>query len=167
MDSVSLAATDVVGSLESGNILVSTAPLWRPAELVDTPRANLPLKVDHDELDRAMQSARPAPVLVFDEETGEFVEVTRDGMKAGQGLPLARYDEAGDDVGDWVVYTSTEARPALPTDNGNRQTAAVGPMLIDWDAEANDINFLIPPLVPGRTGMNASTRREDGDVLPD
>ncbi len=158
---ISLAADDVVAGLAEGNILVTAAPAWIQPELGDSPRAQLPAMVSRDDAGDTMPVARPAPLLIFDEELGEFVEVPRDPAGAGQRTPTAMANDPIDRAGDdWVVYADADARPAVPT-GGNGQAIAAGAAPIDWGAEARDVNFLIPPLLPGRTGIDRGARREN------
>jgi hypothetical protein len=158
IESITVAADYVVENLDSDSILVTSIPLWWQPEGGDNPRADLPAAVTRDSHEDVLQSAKPAPVLVFDEELGEFVEITRGISQAKPGLPLAAFGGSDDRDGDWVVYPSSDAGTDLPV--GKRmQTVAVGATLIDWDAEEGEVNFLIPPLIPGRTGMSHGKKR--------
>ena len=157
---IAVAADSVVDSLDSGNILVTTTPLWREQEISDAPRAQLPNTVNRDGMYDALRVARPGPLLVFDEVSGEFVEVERGKAASAGELPLPAHDESGDDDGDWKVYEAADGeRNMLAGDL--RQTLAAAATAIDWNAESGDINFLIPPLLPGRTGIGNGSRKQD------
>ncbi|MDH3536046.1 MAG: matrixin family metalloprotease, partial [Gammaproteobacteria bacterium] len=158
IEPITVAADDVVENLDADSILVTSSPLWWQPEVGNTPRADLPAAISGGGTDDALQSAKPAPVLVFDEELGEFVEITPAKGQAKPALPLAAYHGSDDSDNDWVVYSSSDTGSDLPA--GIRmQTVAVGATLIDWDAEKGEVNFLIPPLLPGRTGMSHGKKR--------
>ncbi|MGD8418786.1 MAG: matrixin family metalloprotease, partial [Gammaproteobacteria bacterium] len=156
----STAADSVVDTLASGNILVTSAPLWQRHEIGNAPHARLPMSVSRDELHDSLQAAVPKPLLVFDQDTGEFVAAHSRQSDSVEDLPVLPRDESGDGTDDWKVYDAADSGPALPRDSLG-QVVASAATAIDWGAEARDINFLIPPVLPGRIGIGKASRKQD------
>ena len=87
-----------------------------------------------------------------------LIEIKRAGDQVKPAAPSAMPGQHDDSDGDWVVYETSDSSSAATMQSGRYEIAAAA-LSIDWDAEAGDINFLIPPLLAGRTGMRHGTRK--------
>jgi Ca2+-binding RTX toxin-like protein len=150
------ATTDVIDSLEQHNILVTSSIDWNEPEMGNSPQANVPNAVYNNGSTGNGEIQAPVATLVFDEETGEFIEIENapNGNSNGTTTPID--DTSTGEQGDWVVYgdpTSSGDATAAADDSSATDEAATA---IDWDAGAGEVNDLLPPPPPGRSGMKHS-----------
>ena len=99
------------------------------------------------------QSAGPAQeALVFDETSGQFIEVENDNPENTTTSISASTDQTtSNGKDDWVAYSNPpDDGTANSNDTGGLDESAAA---IDWDAGGEDVNDLIPPPPPGRSGM--------------
>ena len=90
-------------------------------------------------------------MLVFDEETGDFIDAANSSDTSESDtapMPVDDVNSGGDS--DWVVYTSEDTDTGA---NSDLSAPADTSLSIDWDAEAGEVNDLLPPPPPGRSGM--------------
>jgi hypothetical protein len=100
----------------------------------------------------------PVVILVFDEDTGDFIDInsTADSsLDNANSLPIDETDTGSDSdaASDWVVYTSSDADSNKEIASNDMSAPTDTSLWIDWDAEAEDVNDLLPPPPPGRSGM--------------
>jgi hypothetical protein len=94
-------------------------------------------------------------ILVFDEITGDFIEESTDADVNSSNVALTPTDDTdtgSDETSDWTVYTVSETGNTA-SDMDDEELVSYTSVSIDWDAETGDINDLIPPPPPGRSGM--------------
>jgi hypothetical protein len=144
------AATEVVESLDHYNILVTSAVDWSGASVGNSPQANLPGSVDSNNASGPV-SAQTQSTLVFDEVSGEFIEIENAVAENTTTIvPDSGVVSADDSEDDWVVMTDPAegGTYSIDTTAGDTGTSA-----IDWDAGSAEVNDLVPPPPPGRSGM--------------
>jgi hypothetical protein len=150
------AGTGLADDLEQYGILVNSLADWEEPTIGNSPQAYFPDAVYNNPATGDVQTEAPVATLVFDEVSGEFVEI-ENAPAANPGTEPASPEDigvAGD--GDWVVYD--EAGPSTG-DSGissDTSTASESANAIDWDAGAGEVNDLLPPPKPGRSGMKHS-----------
>jgi hypothetical protein len=106
----------------------------------------------------SLDRVEPVVTLIFDEDTGEFVGVNRNLDNDTDGAGLMPMDEFDTDSGseedsDWIVYSTSASDNSDTGLTNDIPVSTDTSLLIDWDAEADDLINLIPPPPPGRSGM--------------
>jgi hypothetical protein len=128
--------------------------------MVEALPADLPESISGDtEFADPAVGVQPMAMLVFDEESGDFIDVTgSDDSSAGEApMPIDDTDTGEGD--DWVVYTSGDTDSTVTSDQSESTDTSLS---IAWDAEAEEVNDLLPPPPPGRSGM----KHEQGASAP-
>lgn len=142
-------------NLEQHNILVTTDIEWDHPSMGSSPQTSLPDSVDSNgNTDNGQIEDAPVAILVFDETTGEFIEIENTNVDtSGAGSnPVADTQDA--EQGDWVVYTNPDTADGVSMADGSSSSGdSAG--AIDWDA-GEEVNELLPPPPPGRSGMKHS-----------
>ena len=148
--------TGLEGDLEQYGILVNSTVDWEEPTIGISPQAHFPDAVYNDPSTGNAQTEAPLATLVFDEVSGEFVEI-ENAPAAGPGaVPTSQEDIGIADNGDWVVYDETDSSAGDTGISSDTGTASESVNAIDWDAGSGDVNDLLPPPKPGRSGMKHS-----------
>ena len=115
------------------------------------PQADLPESVSSDsELVDSLSAVEPMAMLVFDEESGEFIDASGSGdANVSDAAPVPGDDDTGEGS-DWVVYTAEDTDSEVSSDQSMSAHTSTS---IDCDAETEEVNDLLPPPPPGRSGM--------------
>jgi hypothetical protein len=146
------AATEVVESLDHYNILVTSAVDWSGTSVGNSPQANLPDSMDSNNASGPV-SAQTQETLVFDEVSGEFIEI-ENAVAENMTTTAPNSDESADGgQNDWIVVTDpAEGGTSLLDTSGD----GTGATAIDWNAGGEEVNDLLPSPLPGRSGMKHS-----------
>jgi len=146
------AAGEVVENLDSYNILVTSATDWSEPSVSKSAQQNMPDSVNSNgTIGNSQPTVQALETLVFDEVSGEFIEIENAKAETTSTTMSTPTDETVDNQNDWVVYmdiasdgASALSDPANPDGNSGA---------IDWDASSEEVNDLLPPPPPGRSGM--------------
>ena len=116
------------------------------------PQADLPESLSSDsEPADSLLGVEPVAILVFDEESGEFINAASSAdSDTGNTAPMPVDDADTDDGSDWIVNIAEDSDATVI---GDLAASADTSASIDWDAEAGEVNDLLPPPPPGRSGM--------------
>ena len=151
----------MIDNLDQYNILVSTSQNWNESIASYPPEVALPEALNGNGLpDGGHNDVEPVSMLVFDENTGDFIEASTDADLNSSNValkPTTDTDTGSDETSDWAVYTASETDNTA-SDLADEELVSYTSVSIDWDAETGDINELIPPPSPGRSGMKHNSR---------
>ena len=87
----------------------------------------------------------------FDEESGELIDAASNAdTGTGNTAPMPVDDADTDDGSDWIVNIAEDTDATVAGDLAASTDTSTS---IDWDAEASEVNDLLPPPPSGRSGM--------------
>jgi Ca2+-binding RTX toxin-like protein len=157
------APTNATLSLDQQNILVTSIVEWSEPSIGNSPQSVLPDSVSNTGSVSNQSGAEAPATLVFDEASGEFIEI-ENAPTVADSTSLSEGEVPGGVQEDWVVYTSadesTEESQALLIDPITAETTTS----IDWSADAEEVNDLLPPPPPGRSGMKHVNKSQGAKI---
>ncbi len=126
---------------------------WNDFSFGNSPQSNLPNSVNSDGTTGNAQADAAAPAtMVFDEVSGEFIEIENANAETTvTTVPAAPGDTGTNEQNDWVVYTDQSSDSTTGSGESSGIDTSAG--AIDWNAESEQVNELVPPPPPGRSGM--------------
>jgi Ca2+-binding RTX toxin-like protein len=146
---ITSASSEVIESLDHYNILVTSSVEWNEPGFVQPPQNDLPDSIDNNQGSAGVQAESEAQqVLVFDEESGEFIEIENANPDTSSAsLPETDDTIPGDDD-DWLVISDLDSDSASSAGD----SSASGTPSIVWNAGSEEVNDLLAPPPPGNSG---------------
>ena len=141
------------------NILVTMASEWAEPVFADSPDMALP-NIVHTEAtsDEGLGVDEPMVALVFDDDSGDFIDVDRrTEIQASETAPMDDGETSPTEERDWVFYATSDTGRANIDYTNKSPSANDKSVLINWDAEKADREDLLPPPLPGRSGLERTT----------